>query len=247
MRPIRTAAIVVVLLGTVCMVRGDRAAGTPGVKSLATETLPAAVTVDDVANPAYAAWGDISATPIHVNRTPPLYADPKTDDGERPTVTAKAGRLNGGEVVVLIHWTDAAADLAPEPVAHPDVGEESVYPRHTEGVDEFADAVCLMLPRERTPHKSYPSIMMGDGESPVDLYFWRAGVGFSVLKAAGMSTVTETETKASGKATRVADGWTVTMSVGDAPPQTPICFGIWDGGKLHRDGLKYFSIWYEVQ
>ncbi|HJN16148.1 MAG TPA: hypothetical protein QGH10_11675 [Armatimonadota bacterium] len=246
MKLIRITGAAAILLGIICVVRGDTTT-TAGVKPLVTASLPAGIAATDVANPAHAAWEDIEATPIHVNRTPPLYSDDKNDDGERPTVTAKAGRLADGQVVVLIHWTDADANIAPDPKAYADAGEEHVYQEHSESVDEFADAACAMVPRERAPHRSYPSIMMGDGTDPVDLYFWQAGVGFAVLKAAGMATVESTDTDPVGKAARDADGWTCVMLIGDAPPQTPVCFGVWDGAKEHRDGLKFFSLWYEVQ
>jgi DMSO reductase family type II enzyme heme b subunit len=175
-----------------------------------------------------------------------MYTSGPRDDGARPTATVRLLRRGSGETFVRLEWTDATAQQLRPGQRLPDVGEEHVYHAQTEGTADFADAACVMLPQQRQAASPGPSITMGDKTTPVDLYYWRAGGGFQVLKASGISTITDTGTAGSGGAVRTKTGWSVVFSVGNAPARTPITFAIWDGAKQHRDGIKYFSLWCEV-
>jgi DMSO reductase family type II enzyme heme b subunit len=94
---------------------------------------------------------------------------------------------------------------------------------------------------------TYPAMMMGEKAGQVTLYYWRADKEFQVLKAHGRSTTQANVEKLNGKAMREGDGWTVVMEIGPLPTRTPLIFAVWDGSKEHRDGLKYFSLWYEIE
>ena len=195
----------------------------------------------------HAIWLKATAYPILLNRTPPLFSDGPFDDGERPNCTVRLLRLAPGDVAVQVHWTDAAENLFAAGKRYPDGGSEHIYKSHTEETDQFSDALCIMVPKQRGPHAQYPSIMMGDIAQNVDLYFWQAGRGFSLLSAHGRASTAATTETIEGTATRDEEGWTVVLHLSGMTMQTPVCFAVWDGVKGHRDGLKYFSLWYEIQ
>jgi DMSO reductase family type II enzyme heme b subunit len=88
--------------------------------------------------------------------------------------------------------------------------------------------------------------MMGEPGEPVDLYYWHHVKGFQHLQAAGRGTTGPTGETIPGKARRTANGWSVIFQLPVPVTATPFAFATWDGDKSHRDGLKYFSLWYEV-
>jgi len=225
-----------------------------GVLALKTATPPTGTTVASLLDPNAPLWREAPEQPLRFNRTPPLYAGEEPDDGQRPTASARLLRFEEDVVVLCIRWADATNNRVSLPVTYRDVGDEHVYTQHTARTDEFADAFCAMVPKERGPHASYPSMMMGDENEPVDLYYWRAGLGFEYIEAHGRATVTAAsqaggakKPAVEGNALRTADGWSVVTAIPKLSVNTPISFAIWDGGKGHRDGVKFFSLWYEAQ
>jgi len=90
-------------------------------------------------------------------------------------------------------------------------------------------------------------MMMGEAGSPVELYYWRNGKGFQVLDAHGRSSVEKTSSTFQGSAQHDSESWRVVLAIPNVTPETPLCFALWDGAMQHRDGLKYFSLWYEVE
>ncbi len=193
------------------------------------------------------AWDSAKAIPLHLNLTPPLYAGDTTDDGFRPKVLVRLLRLDDGTAVVRAQWSDPTANLAGDGVTFPDGGEAHIYKKHSAGVGSFPDAFCAMVPVKRGPHATYPSMMMGEKKKPVELFFWKAGTGFQMLGARGRASTAKTKTPLAGKAVREGDHWTVTMAMPHMEPGTPVCFAVWDGAREQRDGIKYYSLWYEVE
>lgn len=196
--------------------------------------------------PDHPLWSRAPRTPLRLSRTPPLYAGGPRDDGHRPSATAQLVRLAGGEVVVRLHWSDSTEDLGGKTRRIADVGEPKIYKPHPVTVSGFADGAAVMVPRRRGPHVTYPSLVMGHAGAPTDLYFWRAGLGFQRLAAAGRGTTRATPSPVRGVAHRRSDGWVVTLSVGPLPRHTPVSFAIFDGHRSHRDGVKYFTVWHEA-
>lgn len=192
------------------------------------------------------AWELAPANPLQLHRTPPLYADGPFDGGERPRAFARLVRDASGGLHVRLEWDDPAENVPGEGTVYPDGGETHVYKAHTENPGAFADAACVMVPKSRGPAAAYPSMMMGDGENPVDLYFWQAGGGGELLQAHGRSTTEAVPVPAAAHGARTARGWAVAFELPPVEAFTPLCFAIWDGGKDHRDGLKYYSLWYEA-
>lgn len=205
------------------------------------------IPIDNLLDPGHPEWSAPPAVPVHFNRTPPVYATDPKDDGDRPSMDVRILRLPSDDVVVRIHWLDPTTDQVENGARYPDAGEDHVYKRHSTATDTFPDAFCIMVPQHRGQHQSYPSMMMGEGSNPVDLYYWKAGSGFELLKAHGRATTAAITEPVRGAAQRTSDGWTLTIALPDLINHTPVCFALWNGSKEHRDGLKYFSLWYEVE
>ncbi len=198
-------------------------------------------------DPQDAAWKDVPASALHFNRTPPLYDGDPLDDGGRPLASVQLIRVSSQDLVARIHWSDPTTNLAAKGVRYPDTGSPHIYKLHTEEPDQFADAFCLMLPVRRGPADSFPSLMMGGTNAAVELYYWRAGKPPEVLKGHGRGTTVTTPMPAQGRSARDDNGWTITLVVPRVIKGTPISFAIWDGARQHRDGLKFYSLWYEVE
>ena len=191
-----------------------------------------------------AAWKAIPSVPIHLDRTPPLYdTDPK-DDGYRPSASMQLIRQDTS-LYVRLTWSDDTVDSIPAAKTYADVGEPEVYKRQSEVVDRFRDAACVMIPRERSDGTN-PSMVMGDVGHPVILYYWRNGEGFAIGAAAGRGSTSMSATSFPGHASHRAGQWRVVFSLPMKVASLPLALAIWDGSKDHRDGLKYYSLWYEV-
>ena len=217
-----------------------------GVLQLAVKAIDVA-TVTPFLDPAASAWSDAPRNDLHFSRTPPLYVGDATDDGARPVVNLKLLRTSDGSLLVRAQWTDPDEDVLPTGARYPDAGAKHVYKEHSEAITAFADAFCVMVPVERGAQSPYPSMMMGEKGSPVQLYYWRAGIGFQLMSGHGRASTAPSKDSAAGRAVYADGGWTVTLAIPNLTPQTPLCFAIWEGHKEQRDGLKYFSLWYDAQ
>lgn len=205
------------------------------------------VEISRLLDPQDAAWTAIPKSPLHLNRTPPLYDGDPGDNGERPAASAQLILTTNHDLVVRMHWADSTTNFTAKGVRYPDSGNAHTYKLHSEQSDQFADACCIMVPVKRAPAYSFPSLMMGGTNDAVELYYWRAGNSTELLSGHGRGTTASTSTPVRGNAVSDGDGWTVTMAVQGVVRRTPISFAIWDGGKLHRDGLKFYSLWYEIE
>ncbi|MEW6233798.1 MAG: hypothetical protein AB1656_00290 [Candidatus Omnitrophota bacterium] len=218
-----------------------------GAIPLAVHSASQPVNVDELLNPNHPVWVQAKGHSLRFHRTPPLYSDGPFDDGERPEASVQIVRRQSGDLYVKLQWNDATEDLFRQGDRHPDGGESHIYKTHTSKTDAFGDAACLMVPKSRKPMESYPSMMMGDKANPVDLLFWQAGRGFSLLKAHGRATTEALSAELAGKSYRTPQGWVIIFVLTDAADSIPVCFAIWEGSKAHRDGLKYYSLWYEIR
>ena len=191
------------------------------------------------------AWDTVSETAVKLSRTPPLYEGDPLDDGARPRARVAIVRTDS-LLLLRIRWSDPVADEPAEPIRRPDGGDPSIYKAHSRDLVTFADAVCVMLPRRRGRHGSYPSQMMGERGAPVDLFYWSSERGFRRLNAHGRATTAPGEEAPKGAVLRGDEEWSVVFELKGIDPHTPIAFAVWDGGRDQRDGLKYFTPWYEV-
>ncbi len=190
------------------------------------------------------AW-DVPDSPIHLNRTPPLFETDLPDDGDRPTTRVQVQRRDT-LLYVKLTWDDQTIDSIRTTQAYADAGDPHIYKQQSEIINRFPDAACIMVPSSVPQNGVYPALMMGDETDPVNLYYWRAGEGFSVLRAAGRETTTNTGATFPGHANRGYKTWSVIFVIPAMGDLTPMAFGIWDGAKDHRDGIKYYSLWYDV-
>jgi complex iron-sulfur molybdoenzyme family reductase subunit gamma len=218
-----------------------------GVLALAVAPAPTGATAQQLTSATGGFWQSAPRFILHLNRTPPIYPNDPFDDGKRPQALVQLLRMTDGAVAVRLHWTDASTNTGPTAATYPDAGEKHIYKQHSRGIETFADAACVMAPAQRGPHTTYPALMMGDPAQPVDLYFWRAGTGLQTLRAGGRASTATTTAQPVGRSIREADGWTVIMLLPNLPAQTPVAFALWDGSKGQRGGIKYVSLWHEVQ
>jgi DMSO reductase family type II enzyme heme b subunit len=191
------------------------------------------------------AWASAAERQIDLNRTPPLYEGDPVDDGVRPALRVAVTRSSEG-MFVRMRWTDPTDSSPREAETIPDAGETEIYKKQSMDIERFADAACVMVPQAAGAQATLPSLMMGDAGRPVYLYYWNKGRGFERLEAAGRGTTTRTSQLFPGAARRTAEGWEVVFQIPDPPEATPLSFAVWDGDRTHRDGLKYFSVWYEL-
>lgn len=192
-----------------------------------------------------ATWRAIPTSEIHLNRTPPLYEGDPLDDGSRVTAHVAIAESNDMLFVRLV-WTDSTDSNLHPPQRWPDAGAQHIYKQHSEDIQRFADAACVMVPRQTGSRPAFPSLMMGEPDAPVDLYYWHQQRGFEHLQAAGRGTTQPTGETIPGHARRTTTGWTVVLQLPVPPLDTPMAVAVWDGARGHRDGLKFFSVWYEI-
>jgi DMSO reductase family type II enzyme heme b subunit len=192
-----------------------------------------------------AAWSGATEMAVALQRTPPLYEGDPVDDGARPAAAVAAAHA-AGAFFLRLRWDDASRSEPLPPEKLPDAGDESIYKAHSRDISGFADAACVMVPKRTGEQAPFPSLMMGDVESPVDLYYWNLARGFERLEAKGRATTTRTGRPFPGAARRTVRGWEIVLQLPDLEARTPVSFAIWDGAAGHRDGLKYFTVWYEV-
>ena len=147
---------------------------------------------------------------------------------------------------VRLTWTDSTVDSIPAAKRYTDAGEPAVYKRQSEVIDQFRDAACIMTPRGETAGAN-PSLVMGNIGHPVTLYYWRNGEGFALGEAAGRGSTTMSTTSFPGHFSHEGDQWEVVFALPMSTSSMPIALAVWDGSRDHRDGLKYYSLWYEVQ
>jgi hypothetical protein len=235
-------AAALVLCGTLAPRRASGAATYGAVRLTA---FSASAGVEALRGGDAAAWAAVPAAPIDLQRTPPLYEGDPLDDGARPDASVSIARA-GDRLMVRLAWTDSTEDALSSPTSYPDAGGAAIYKKHSRDIERFADAACLMLPRVQGPREAFPSLMMGEPGETVDLYLWNNSRGFEHLQAAGRGTTSPTGNILSGTASRVSKGWVVVFDVPVPAPGTPCSFAVWDGAREHRDGLKFFSIWYEI-
>lgn len=189
-------------------------------------------------------WAAVPAAPVHLNHTPPLYDTDQKDDGYRPKASMQLIRQDTS-LYVRLTWSDDTVDSIPAAKRYADAGESEVYKRQSEVIDQFRDAACLMVPQD-TSSGSNPSLVMGDLGHLVTLYYWRNGEGFVLGTAAGRGSTTMSTTAFPGNASHHAGQWRVIFSIPMTSGAMPLALAIWDGSRDHRDGVKYYSLWYEV-
>jgi complex iron-sulfur molybdoenzyme family reductase subunit gamma len=197
---------------------------------------------DVLLNGGPSAWSHVASRHVALNRTPPLFDTDEPAGLEIASVEVKLARANG-KLLVNLAWRDAtrdAATLAKAPATPP---ETRFLKLPTEADDRFFDAAAVMFPSKAGPDPITPSLQMGDADHAVEIYYWNAARGASVMQAQGRSTTRRSGQTFPTAATYQNGQWNVTMELPDLPSGTTVAFAIWNGSQMDRDGRKYFSVW----
>lgn len=197
---------------------------------------------DTLLNGGPAAWSQIAAKSVALNRTPPLFDTDEPAVLEISKVEVRMARA-GGKLLVQLSWRDPTRDTTTLPKAPESAPETRFLKVPTEADDRFFDAVAVMFPAKPGPDAIAPSLQMGDAEHPVEIYYWNATRGSSVMHAQGRSTTRRTNQTFPANGSYQNGQWSVSMELPDLPPGAPVAFAVWNGAQKDRDGRKYFSVW----
>ena len=189
-----------------------------------------------------AAWNQIAAKHVALNRTPPLYDTDEPAALEISIVDVRLARVSG-KLLVQLSWRDPTHDattLAEVPNTPPETRFRKVQ---TEADDRFFDAAAVMFPAKPGSGAIAPSLQMGDAEHPVEIYYWNATRGSMVMQAQGRGTTRRTGQSFPANGTYQNGQWNVIFELPDLPAGTTVAFAVWNGSQKDRDGRKYFSVW----
>ena len=203
---------------------------------------PSGATGDNLLNGGSAAWVQIPAKRISLNRTPPLF---DTDEPAAPEISTADVRIarTTGKLVVQLAWRDVTQDTATLPQV-PNTPPETRFRKvQTDADDRFFDAAAVMFPAKSGPDAMAPSLQMGDAEHPVEIYYWNAARGPMLMEAQGRGTTRSTGQTFPAAAAYQNGQWTVTFELPELSAGTPMAFAVWNGSQKDRDGRKYFSVW----
>jgi hypothetical protein len=200
------------------------------------------VSVDHLLNGGPAAWNQIAAKHVALNRTPPLYDTDEPAAVEISVVDVRLARA-GGKLIVQLSWRDATHDAATLTEVSNTPPENRFLKVPTEADDRFFDAAAVMFPAKAGAGAIAPSLQMGDAEHPVEIYYWNATRGSVVMQAQGRSTTKRTGQNIPSNGTYQNGRWNVTFELPDLAAGTTVAFAVWNGSQKDRDGRKYFSVW----
>src|SRR5262249_37890693 len=120
------------------------------------------------------AWASAPPTRVLLNRTPRVFQT-ETKTRAAPPVLEVRGLRAEGKLYLRLPGADAARDAPTAPPRRKgEAGEPGrLYKQPTGQTSAFADAAAVMVPQQwKGP--SFPSLQMGDKQTPVSLYYWSA-------------------------------------------------------------------------
>jgi hypothetical protein len=193
------------------------------------------------------AWDSAPLTRVLMNRTPRVFqTEQKT--ATAPPILEVRGLRAEGKLYIRLSWADATKDAPTAPTRRKgEAGEPGrLYKQPTGQTSAFADAAAVMVPQQwKGP--SFPSLQMGDKQTPVSLYYWSAVKGAEEMTASGRATPASTGKKVRHHARHAEGKWVVIVEIPDRPAGSPVAFAVWDGHNQDRDGRKAFSLWYVLR
>jgi len=199
-------------------------------------------TSDSLLNGGPAAWVQIPAKRVSLNRTPPLYETDEPAAQEISTAEVRIART-AGKLVVQLSWRDVTQDTATLKQV-PNTPPETRFRKvQTEADDRFFDAAAVMFPAKSSSDALGPSLQMGDADHPVEIYYWNAARVAMLMQAQGRGTTRRTGQSFPAAAAYQNGQWTVTFELPELSAGTPMAFAVWNGSQEDRDGRKYFSVW----
>lgn len=198
-------------------------------------------------DPSFPGWERVAPRPLLLTETPRIYPTDPEPSAVPPEGSVRSVHA-GGRIYLLLEWSDDTPerDRPPHPPG-PELIKEGLA--HPEGLEVFADAASCQVPQRPSP--VYPSVMMGSRDAPVRLAFWKAGLGVSGHRGEGREKVERDEDYAARGDGLHADGrWRVAFQLPRDPAfegTLPVSFAIWGGSRLHRNGRKFFTPWYDLE
>lgn len=220
------------------------AAATAGLAATTVQAAPAMKTIRvlsaagvDAASPEAEIWKKAPATQVPLQPAFPghgsIVGTPVTDK-----LTAQAVRA-GGQLYVKLTWADRTANTA------------------IDDTNKFADGAAVQFP---VNGKAATMPFMGDANSAVNVWHWRADGRTQNLLAKGFGTSTLVPFEGlRSAAVRTDSGWAVVLvrplrvSADEGASlqgrkSVPIAFAAWDGENQERDGLKAVTLeWWQLR
>ena len=207
-------------------------------------------------------WHDMSAETTGTNG-PSLPVPPEEEAQAPAAASAEAGSGEGASSEESL-WGDAAADQEQTPAETEDPFADAVVDPFAEEAaeaaappSEFSDAVAVQIPSEVPIGARKPYFIFGDGQNPVDLWFFDLARS-EPLQFTGKGSADITPNTA-GDVTGVASydrgEWSVIFKRPIRPGSgarfapgefMPIAFSVWDGLSRERGNRRGLTAWYHV-
>ena len=238
----RTRQLVIIAFALLVSAMAWAQAGTKPTAGQSLSVAASSASADSLLNGGPAAWNQIAAKHVALNRTPPLYDTDEPATLDIASVDVRSARA-GGKLLVQLIWRDPTHDaiaLAEVPNTPPETRFRKVP---TEADDRFFDAAAVMFPAKSDSSAIAPSLQMGDAEHPVEIYYWNATRGAMLMQAQGRGTTSRTGHTFPAYGAHQNGQWNVTFELPDLPAGTTVAFAVWNGAQKDRDGRKYFSVW----
>lgn len=165
----------------------------------------------------------------------------------------KAGK-NGPALPVPVAEEDAAPPSAAAPAAGQPADPFAEQAAPSVPVSEFSDAVAIQLPSQAPAGARKPYFVFGDGQNPVDLWFFDlAGQAPLQFTGKGSAEITANDTgDVTGVASYDQGEWSVvfkrprraTSGVTFTPGEfMPIALSVWDGLSRERGNRRGLTVW----
>jgi mono/diheme cytochrome c family protein len=185
-------------------------------------------------------WHDMSAQKTGKNG--PSLPVPPEEEESAPKGASPAADDPFGDAVA-----------APQPAADPFA--ETAAP--ADQPSEFSDAVAIQIPSQVTTGARKPYFIFGDGQSPVDLWFFDLARPEPLqFTGKGSADVASNDTgDVTGVASYDQGEWSVifkrplraTSGAAFAPGQfMPVAFSVWDGFSRERGNRRGLTVWYSL-
>ena len=196
-------------------------------------------------------WHDMSAEKAGKNG--PSLPVPAEEE-EEPAVTAAAGESGAAGAGGANPFGDQEVAPAPAGQAKDPFADEAAPAAPS---SEFSDAVAIQIPAETPTAARKPYFIFGDGQSPVDLWFFDLAQS-SPLQFTGRGSAdvaAKDKPDVTGVASFDQGEWSVIFKrplrpEGGAAFATgqfmPIAFSVWDGFSRERGNRRGLSLWYSL-
>jgi hypothetical protein len=168
-------------------------------------------------------------------------------------MSAEKEGKNAPSLPVPIEEEDAAPAAAAQPAENDPFAEATAEVKPS----EFSDAIAVQVPSEAPTGARKPYFIFGDGQNPVDLWFFDlarpeplqfTGRGSAEIAAKEPATVT-------GVANYDQGEWSVIFKRPLRPESgaafaagefMPIAFSVWDGFSRERGNKRGLTVWYSL-